>query len=93
MNYLRTRREQELRFICCFVADNDLSIPIVIQQLQSLWTAYCIHCDYEPDTSDYDSDLSVVWIAITEKYGKTEAKLCDFERFDLFMGDLLDGVQ
>ncbi len=88
MNYSRTERERELRFICCFVADNDLLIPIVTQQLRSLWTAYCIHCDYEPDTSGYDSDLCVVWIAITEKYGK-EAKSSDFERLDRFMGDLL----
>ena len=62
-------RNAEFEYMKKFIVDNDFGpgSETMRDQLVSLWTAYCIHNNLEPDTSEYDSDLSELWNCFTEK--------------------------
>ena len=58
--------ETEMGFMLKFARDEDFGYEVNLKQLRSLWTAYCIHKDYECDTKAYDDDLCWIWYAIRE---------------------------
>ena len=51
----------ELEFILNFAKEQDFGCNANMVQIRSLWIAYCLHHDYECDTSAYDADLKKVW--------------------------------
>lgn len=45
----------------------ELCAPNIYQrQLLSLWTAYCLHNDFTPDTADYDQAIDQIWEIISD---------------------------
>ena len=54
------------------------------QQVRALWTAYCLHQDYEVDTYVYDENLLTIWKAITK-----QNCLLDYQSFYNYMSELL----
>lgn len=52
-------------------------------QLRALWTAYCIHQDFEVDTAAYDENLLRLWNAVKERSSFTGWKT--FDQFDNYM--------
>lgn len=69
------------------INEDDFSNKIVRNQIRSLWTAFCIHQNIEPDTREYDEKLSILFDAI--KNSSMQSKPFNFEAFDLFMGEYL----
>lgn len=63
-------------------------VMLILNQLRSLWTAYCIHQDMEVDTLSYDQDLLVLWETVEKAAPKCE-HTADFDAFDAFMCELL----
>lgn len=81
---------QELRYIVEFVRDKDFGYDTCRKQLRSLWTAYCLHRDYECDTLGYDGDLKIVWDALEKNTSHPwcnddEDGIIGFELFDMYM--------
>jgi hypothetical protein len=58
--------QSEMAFMLGFARTKDFGYEVTRKQLRSLWTAYCIRRDYEPDTAHYDSDIFWIWKAIQE---------------------------
>ena len=63
-------------------AKKNLSNPIFLKQLKSLWTSYCICKGYEVDTLSYDRDLADVWNILVENESNP---FVEFEKFDNYM--------
>lgn len=61
--------------------ENGFSDWLLWNQLNAVWTAFCIHHNLEPDTKDYDRYVMSIWNQI--------GCLGDFGNFDLFMGQYL----
>lgn len=55
--------------------------------LRILWTAYCLHKDYDADTANYDSRLIEIFNKLGEKTSEFEEK--SFEKFDRYMCEFL----
>lgn len=68
--------------IVSFVSVEDFSGEIVLNQLHSLWVAFCICVDYAPDTGSYDQHMIALW-EVLEK--NTTNPFRDFESFDAYM--------
>ncbi len=77
-----SRKLSEWNYLLRFARGADLEENICREQLQALWTAYCLHYNLDVDTRDYDIALSELWDLAEEGWK-------DFEEFDLFMGNLL----
>lgn len=58
--------ESEMSFMLAFARNEDFGYEVTRKQLRSLWTAYCIRHDLEPDTASYDNDLRWIWSAVEE---------------------------
>lgn len=56
----------EMDFMLDFSREQDFGYELNLKQLRSLWTAYCIRHDYEPDTYQYDSDMQWLWQVLQE---------------------------
>lgn len=54
-----------------------------LKTLRVLWTAYCLHRDYDVDTANYDSGLSEIFSKLGEKTTDFEEKC--FDKFDRYM--------
>lgn len=83
-------QDGELKAICKFAEEEDFSFDICIQQLRSLWTAFCLHSDYECDTRRYDTDLREVWEAVKRNESNpwkddAHSEEAWFDSFDSFM--------
>lgn len=82
----------ELSYILKFAVEEDLSYEVCLNQLRSLWTAYCLHHDLTPDTSKYDADIALIWGVISENDTSPwngDEGTHDFNLFDLSMGAYL----
>ncbi len=84
-------KRREFEFILDFAANSvmsgDRSIDPAADQLESLWTAYCLHWNLEPDTASYDSDALKVWNTLMEN--ENQSAYVTFEDFDVHMGQWL----
>jgi hypothetical protein len=58
--------KSEIAFMLEFARVQDFSFELNAKQLRSLWTAYCIRHDYEPDTATYDENIFWIWNALKE---------------------------
>lgn len=65
-----------------FTFSEDLTSETILNQLHSLWVAYCILFDYEPDTGIYDHHMMALWETI-EMNATNQFR--DFESFDAYM--------
>ena len=63
---LNCGEQAEMAFMLSFAREQDFGYEINLKQLRSLWTAYCIRHDYEPDTAKYDNDMNWIWQAVQE---------------------------
>ncbi len=63
---------------------DDSSEGVVRHQLLSMWTAYCVHNDLEPDTSTYDQAILKVWGLLAD-----DCESECFASFDAYMGQFL----
>ncbi len=54
-----------------------------LKTLRILWTAYCLHKDYDADTANYDSGVSEIYSKLGEKTPDFEEK--GFDKFDRYM--------
>lgn len=75
----------ELDFIKEFVEDSPFDMEVCRDQLRSLWTAYCLHFDLDPDTYLYDNALRQVWKSICDGGEESTADWSDFDSFENFM--------
>ncbi len=76
----------EFLFLLNFVQQNclDLDEERCRDHLRMLWTAFCLHQDFDPDTRDYDVCLLELWAAIQET-GNGASVWEDKENFENFM--------
>lgn len=58
--------KSEKAFMLEFARTQNFSFETNKKQIRSLWTAYCIRHDYEPDTDSYDNDLFWIWNVLKE---------------------------
>lgn len=87
-------RHAEFSYILRFAEKEDLSYEVCLNQLRSLWTAYCLHHDLTPDTAKYDTDIAMVWGVISQNdtspwNDDDKEGTHGFELFDLSMGAYL----
>jgi len=54
-----------------------------LKTLRVLWTAYCLHKDYDADTANYDSGVSEIYSKLGEKTPDFDEK--GFDKFDRYM--------
>lgn len=85
---------EEFKYILEFAEVAEFYFEVCRQQLRCLWTAYCIHSNYDCDTGAYDSDLTQIWQALAERDDifnddSNPWHNINFEEFDMFMGELL----
>lgn len=80
--------DSELEFVKAYASDWELRIEVCRQQLRALWTAYCIHKNYECDTRPYDEGIAMLWSLMDERDKKND-DWSDFEDFDIYMGAFL----
>lgn len=83
-NVAAINRTAEFGYIKAFVIEGDLTDVVYVNQLLSLWTAYCLHHGLDVDTNDYDADLAAIWREIVQM-GKDTICWGGFESFGLFM--------
>lgn len=74
----------EMDWMKKFIRENSFDGEVIRDQLRSLWTAYCLHYDYYPDTLQYDSSMQELWAAVAETEPET-ADWHDLDSFDNFM--------
>lgn len=83
--------DDELQYILKFARKEDFGFEAVRKQLRSLWTAYCVHNEYNCDTLHYDTKLNLVWSRLLDNktYKDTdwqdEDEILGFELFDSYM--------
>lgn len=77
-------REAEFEFLRAFIAENGFDADVCRDQLQMLWTAYCLHHDLDVDTAGYDNDLLALWNRL-EETGDGTSEWEDYDDFDKFM--------
>lgn len=88
---------EELTYIKNFINDTTDGFStqdLYWQQLQALWTAFCMHQDLMPDTAVYDSVIHELYEEISYQLKRANkdiknTKFPYFERFDIYMGSLL----
>ena len=80
---------EEFGFIVNFAKEADFGYEVCRKQLRSLWTAYCLHSDYECDTVSCDNDLSELWKVVDKNtsspWEDDEDGVAGFELFDNYM--------
>ena len=79
-----TSGKAEFEYMKQFIAEAFFDFENDCEQLRSLWTAYCIHCNLECDTARYDSDLRSLY----EEIGRDTCGFgpwSSFSRFDEYM--------
>ena len=73
----------EFDYILQFIAGEEcLDGEVVQEQMRSLWTAYCLHANYDVDTAPYDNNMRELWNAV---YENSANPFPDFDAFDTFM--------
>lgn len=78
--------KSEMAFMLSFARTEDFFFEVTRKQLRSLWTAYCIRHDYEPDTAEYDNDIQWIWQALLENNSyRVYDKDIGFEKFWIYM--------
>lgn len=58
--------KSEMAFMLEFARTQDFCFEVNMKQLRSLWTAYCIRHDCEPDTMQYDENIFWIWKAVQD---------------------------
>ena len=77
-------RTTELQYIFSFIDESGFDAEIACIQLRSLWTAYCLHHNFDADTGSYDNDLMKLWAHVAVSEGDT-AYWSDYDSFGSFM--------
>ena len=66
-----------------FAKTEDLGSEVILNQFHALWVAYCLHADYEVDTSPYDNDLIEIWDKAVS--ANPFNPFANFDSFDMYM--------
>lgn len=77
-------RPVEFQYIKDFIRESCFDEEISCDWLRMLWTSYCLHYGYVPDTSTYDGDVLELWSVLEETKDGT-SEWADFDEFDNFM--------
>ena len=75
-------RNEEFEYLLKFAEEADLSEEVCRLQLRSLFTAYCLHKDFDTDTLQYDLACRDLWEKVEEK---DTACWGDFDSFDDYL--------
>jgi len=80
----RISRVAEQEYMMAFARENCFDSEVCCDQLRSLWTAYCLHHNLDPDTAQYDNAAYNLWEAV-EATEPNNAFYSNFDSFDNFM--------
>lgn len=58
-------RVEEFQYIRSFAVGSDMDVEICREQLRCLWTAYCLHQNFDVDTNVYDQHLCALWYTVS----------------------------
>lgn len=83
-NPLGTAAVDELVFLKSFAEESCFDEEICRDQLRMLWTAFCLHSNYDVDTYGYDLTLHELWEVLQEA-GDGTSDWSDYDGFDKFM--------
>ncbi len=74
--------DQELEYMITFAkyVNSDANDNHKLRLLRSLWTAYCLHNDYDIDTKNYTDSLDKIWDAL-----KNNSHCENREKFNSYM--------
>ena len=79
-------RNEEFEYLLKFVGEADLSEEVLRLQLKSLWSAYCLHKNFDADTLQYDLACRDLWEKVEEK---DTACWGDFDSFENYLCEYL----
>lgn len=74
-------KNAEMEYIKEFLQEGIFDYDLSMNQLRSLWTAFCLHHRIDVDTYEYDTKLLFLWRNIPEKDKKGVMTWEDFDRF------------
>lgn len=74
----------EFRYLTEYATASGFEGSLCREQLRSLWTAFCIHHDFDVDTYGYDRRLEALWERIRES-GNAASAWGDYDDFCGFM--------
>ena len=77
-------RTAEFSYIKLYEKENFFDSELICDQFRSLWTAYCLHFNLDPDTKEYTKDLLALWNGLLDGE-KDNVFWSDFDSFDHFM--------
>jgi len=82
--------EDEFQYILEFAKKEDFFFAATQKQLKSLWTAICLHNNYECDTAAYDIRILRIWEVLSKNKScpwknDEEEGIGGFDLFDNFM--------
>lgn len=82
--------QEELDYILERIKSSDgLDIPLVMRQIKSLWTAFCLHHDQSVDTHSYDMNMLTLWKYMCRNKSNPYSSV-DYERFyNIMSGNLI----
>lgn len=95
VQYIRSFENGEREFDCmktfirATVEIEAFGNETLMNQLRSLWTAYCLHQDLQPDTRRYDNELLELYQLVEKAKERPLSCLWDFDAFDNFMCEYL----
>lgn len=82
-------RSLEFQYLIDFAVHGEgLSEGTCQDQLQALWTAYCMHHSLDADTNGYDNDLLTLWNRMQEA-GIGADVWESYDTFDIYMSEYL----
>ena len=79
-------RNEEFEYLLKFVGEADLSEEVLRLQLKSLWSAYCLHKNFDADTLQYDRACRDLWEKVEEK---DTSCWSDFDSFENYLCEYL----
>lgn len=79
-------RNEEFEYLLKFAGEADLSEEVLRLQLKSLWSAYCLHKNFDADTLQYDLACRDLWEKVEEK---DTACWGDFDSFENYLCEYL----
>lgn len=79
-------RNEEFEYLLKFAGEADLSEEVLRLQLKSLWSAYCLHKNFDADTLQYDLACRDLWEKVEEK---DTSCWSDFDSFENYLCEYL----
>lgn len=84
----RINLEAEFRFLLAYAGESALDEEICRDQLRMLWTAFCLHHNYDVDTKQYDERQMTLWTEV-QNTGDGTSEWEDYDAFANFLAKFL----